>query len=131
MRMRLKHCKQLTRNNIIFNWATECQENSEELKTLLRSRKVQANYYDPARQSRLYVDDGPAGIPATVAQLHDVEGLDHPVWRQVTHTCRAKTTAEMNYSKVDGKSLTILSGIHSNKMYLYVTEFTVVVNHEH
>ena len=36
----------------------------------------------------------------------------------------------MNYGKVDGESLAVLSGTHSNKMYLYGTNFTVVVDHE-
>ena len=61
---------------------------------------------------------------------HTVKGVDHPVWKPVTHTSRSKTKAEMNYGKVDGESLAVLSGIHSNKMYLYGTKFTVVVDHE-
>ena len=99
------------------------------MKELLTSDRVLANY-DPTRQTRVYVDDGPAGVAATVAQEYTVEGVDHPVWKPVTHTSRAKTKAEMNYGKVDGESLAVLSGIHSNKMYLYGTKFTVVVDHE-
>ena len=56
--------------------------------------------------------------------------MDHPVWRPVNHTSRAKTQAEMNYGKVDGESLGVLSGIKSNKMYLYGKPFQVVVDHE-
>jgi len=93
----------------------------------LTSDRVLANY-DPTKPTRVYVDDGPAGVAATVA--HTVKDVDHPVWKPVTHTSRAKTKAEMNYGKVDGESLAVLSGIHSNKMYLYGTEFTVVVDHE-
>ena len=36
----------------------------------------------------------------------------------------------MNYGKVDGESLAVLTGIHSNKMYLYGTKFEVVVDHQ-
>ena len=66
---------------------------------------------------------------ATVAQEYRVEGVDHPVWRPVTYTGRAKTEAELQYGKVDGESLGVLTGILSNKMYLYGTKFTVVVDH--
>ena len=121
--------RQLTRKNIKFIWTTECQERFEELKTLLTSDKVLANY-DPARPTRLYVDDGLAGVAATVAQPHELEAFDHSVWIPIIHTNRAKTTAKMNHRKVDGESLAILSGIHSNNMYLYGTKFTAVDDHE-
>ena len=87
-------------------------------------------YYDPNRDTRLYVDEGPAGVAATVAQKYEVEGMDHPVWRPVNHTSRAKTAAEMRYGKVDGESLGVLTGIKSNKVYLYGKPFKVVVDHE-
>ena len=49
-----------------------------------------------------------------------VSYMDHPAWRWVAHNSRAKTGAKMNYSKVEGESLAILSGIMSNKMYIPV-----------
>ena len=45
-------------------------------------------------------------------------------WRPFTYTGRAKTEAELQYGKVDGESLGVLTG-----MYLYGTKFTVVVDH--
>ena len=121
--------RRLTVKNMKFKWTQECEDSFEELKELLTSDRVLANY-DPMKPTRIYVDDGPAGVAATVAQSYEVEGIDHPVWRPVMHTSRAKTAAEMNYGKVDGESLAVLTGIHSNKMYLYGTKFTVVVDHE-
>ena len=56
--------------------------------------------------------------------------LDHPVWRPATHTSRTKTTAEMDYGKVDNESLALLLRIHSNKMHLCGTKYTAVVDHE-
>ena len=76
-------------------------------------------HYDPEREMRLYVNEGPAGLATMVAQRYTMEGMDHPVWRLVNHSSRAKTVAEMNYGKVDGELLGILAGIRSNKMYLY------------
>ena len=52
------------------------------------------------------------------------------MWRPDAHTNRAKTKAEMNYEKMNGESPVILTGIHSNKMYLYGIKFTKVVDHE-
>ena len=65
-----------------------------------------------------------------MAQKYTIEGVDHPIWRPVNHSSRAKTAAEMNYGKVDGESLGILARIGSNKMYLYGRLFQVVVDHE-
>ena len=99
------------------------------MKELMMSGKVMA-HYDPNRETRSYVDEGPAGVAGTVAQKYELEGLDHPVWRPVNHTSRAKTAAEMKYGKVDGESLGVLTRISSNRMYLYGKPFQVVVDHE-
>ena len=46
---------------------------------------------DPTtRAIRLYCDDGPRVVTATVAKGYTVEGLDHLIWRPVTHTSRAR-----------------------------------------
>ena len=34
-------------------------------------------YFDPKKETRLYVDEGPKGIAATVAQKYIVEGYGH------------------------------------------------------
>ena len=120
--------RKLTSKHTKFNWSKECQDSFIELKELLMSGRVMANY-DPGRKTRLYCDDGPHGVAATVAQEYKVDGVDHMVWRPVNYTSRAKTEAEMAYGKVDGESLGVLSGILSNKMYLYGTRFTVVTDH--
>ena len=36
----------------------------------------------------------------------------------------------MNYGKIDGDSLALLTGIHSKMMYLYGTKVTIAVDHE-
>ena len=72
--------------------------------------------------TRVYCDDGPLGLGGTVLQEYRVEGIDHPVWRPVAYTGRAKTEVELQYGKVDGESLGVLTGILNNKMY--GTKFT-------
>ena len=92
------------------------------------SDRVMANY-DQERKTRLNCDDGPQGVAATVAQEYKMDGVDHTVWRPVNYTSRAKTEADMDYGKVDGERLGVLSGMLANKMYLYGTRFTVVTDH--
>jgi transposase InsO family protein len=124
-----KPLRELTAKSERFVWTDGAESSFKELKELLISDSVMANY-DPKRETKLFVDDGPSGVAATVAQKYEVKGLDHPGWRPVAHNSRAKTEAEMNYSKVEGESLAILSGIMSNKMYLYGTKFTVATDHQ-
>ena len=129
-----KPLRNLTVKSTRFDWTEECEASFKELKNLLKSDKVMANY-DPKRETRLFVDDGPSGVGATVAQRYQPEEvdrvkLDHAVWRPVHYGSRAKIVSELNYGKVDGESLAILSGILNNRMYLYGTKFTVVTDHQ-
>ena len=107
----------LTAKSVRFEWTADCESSFQGLKELLSSEQVMG-YFDPQRATRLYVDEGPAKVAATVAQEYKVDGMDHTVWRPVNHTSQAKTETVMNYSKVDGESLGILTGIKSNSMYL-------------
>ena len=95
--------RQMTAKHAKFRWTEQCEESFKELKQLLMS--------DKARKTRVYCDDGPLGLGATVAQEYRVEGLDHPILRPVTYTGRAKTEAELQYGKVDRESLGVLTGM--------------------
>ena len=85
-------------------------------------------YYDPKLPTRVYVDESPVGVASTLAQQHSVN--NEKVWRPVDYTSRTKTAAEKGYGKVEGESLGLVHGILENKMYLYGTRFTVVVDHK-
>ena len=67
------------------------------MKELLSSEAVLANY-EVGRKTRLYVDHGPQGVAATVAQLHSVRGSED-AWKPVEHSSRALTETEQGYSK--------------------------------
>ena len=121
----------LTRSDVRFKWNEECEKSFTEIKRLLCSEKVMA-HYDPVKETRLYVDEGPEGVAATLAQAHDHPDKDlrEKVWRPVNYTARSKTKAEKKYSKVEGESLGLLTGVKANKMYLAGTEFEVIVDHQ-
>ena len=99
------------------------------MKKILSSDTVLASF-DPVKETRVYVDHGPTGLGATLAQLHEVDGLDHKVWRPVRYNSRAMVSSELNYGKVDGESLSVLFGIKIHKDYLYGTRFEVVTDHK-
>ena len=51
--------KRLRVQSVPFKWTRECEVSLRELKELLASYQVMA-YFDPARETRVYVDEGPA-----------------------------------------------------------------------
>ena len=72
-------------------------------------------------------------MASTIAQAYsnDKDPRDRGIqWRPVYHTSRALTKAEQGYGKIDGESLSVYSGIITNRRYLYGTEFSVVTDHE-
>ena len=102
--------RKLTNKSVRFAWSKECNQSFLELKCLLCSGAVLANY-EVGRKTRIYVDHGPQGVAATVAQLHKIPGSSEEAWRPVHYTSRALTKTEQGYSKVEGESLGVLSGI--------------------
>ena len=64
--------RKLTSKSVRFEWTKQCQAAFQELKELMMSGKVMA-HYDPANYTRLYVDEGPAGVAGTVTQKYNVE----------------------------------------------------------
>ena len=116
----------LTHHNTKFQWIRECEQAFEELKDRISDTTVLVPYL-PHLETRLYVDHGPKGIASTVAQLH-TEG-ENPGWKAVHHKSRSLIPAEQGYSKVEGESLDIYSGVKMQRQYLYGTEFTVMTDH--
>ena len=82
--------RKLTAKQARFKWDDNCQQSFQQLKDLLCSDTVLANY-ETGRRTRLYVDHGPEGIAATVAQEHQVPGSVQSSWRPVDHSARALT----------------------------------------
>ena len=60
--------RRLTSKSVRFEWTKQCQDAFQELKELMMSGQVMA-HYDPNRETRLYVDEGPAGVAGTVASM--------------------------------------------------------------
>ena len=81
---------------------------------LLTTQTVMVNY-ETNRKTMLYVDHGPTGVASTVAQEHTLPESTDTVWRPVFYTSRAMTLTEQGYSKVEGESLSVLTGVRTNK----------------
>ena len=123
-----KPLRKLTNKSVRFKRDQECQHSFDALKDLLCADTVLVSF-DPSRATRLYVDHGPDGLGSTIAQKYDVPGKRQPDWRPVVHHSRALKSADKGYSKVEGESLGLLSGMMIHKQYLYGCKFEAVTDH--
>ena len=110
--------RKLTDWKVMFVWSKECEYSFQELKHLLCSDTVMANY-ELDKKTGIYVDHGPAGVAGTIVQDHELPDTMEKAWRPVNHTSRALTLTEQGYSKVEGESLAVYSQIMTNRRYLY------------
>ena len=110
--------RKLTNWKTKFVWSKECEHSFQELKKLLCCDTVMANY-KLDKETRLYVDHGPAGVAGTIAQKHRMPETMEEAWRPVNHTSRALTPAEQGYSKVEGESLAVYSQIMTNRRSMF------------
>ena len=120
--------RRLTGKNVHFRWGHQEQVAFNAVKDMLIGDLVLA-HYDSKKKTRLYVDHGPSGLGAVLAQWHEQPKESKGHWRPVLHTSRALSGPEKNYGKTEGESLAIYSGITRNKSYLYGTDFEVITDH--
>ena len=111
-----KPLRMLTRQGVRFVWDEECQKSFCELKELLSGSSVMVNF-DTSRHTRLYVDHGPGGVAATVAQRYENEETGEDIYRPVHHNSRVLTDTETNYGKIEGESPEIKRKMNSMKLY--------------
>ena len=71
-----------------FVWSKEWEDSFQELKNLLCSDTVMANY-ELDKKARIYADHRPAWV--AVAQQHELPDTMEEAWRPVHHTSRGLT----------------------------------------
>ena len=64
----LKPLRELTRKNSLFEWTSECEDASLNLKDSLTSDAVMS-YFNPKLETELVVDASPHGVGAILTQI--------------------------------------------------------------
>ena len=109
-----KPLRELSKKGVLFKWGEKCQESFNSIKEALMGNQLMAAY-DPKKATRVYVDRGPDGVAATLAQEDpSLQVGGERCFRPVNYTSRALTEKEKRYSKVEGESLGVVFGILSN-----------------
>ena len=115
--------RELTKKNSIFKW-TEHQEYAFNLlRTELTTESV-VSFFDPRKTSTVWVDASNYAVGGILLQPDD-DG--HP--RPVCYVSRALSETEKKYSVTEKEALGLVFCIDKWHVYLYHTEFDVIVDH--
>ena len=92
----------LTKNNTIFKWSNEHENNFEKLKLALVNSKTMA-YYIPDTETKVIVDASPIGLGAILSQKQKTGEF-----RPVVYASKALNPAGQRYSQTERESLAVL-----------------------
>ena len=116
---RTEPLRRLTRKDAPWEWTQQEQDAFDNTKEALTSTQVMA-YFNPAKQTEVFVDASPVGVDAILAQ----EG------KIIAYASRAQTDVEQRYSQTDREMLAVVFGVEHFHLYLYGSNFTVYTDHK-
>ncbi|KAK7112338.1 hypothetical protein V1264_011807 [Littorina saxatilis] len=119
-----KPLRDLTRNDVPWDWTSDHQKAVQELQARLTSSTVMA-YFSPDLATEVVVDAGPNGVGAVLAQ-RDEKDIRHIV----AYASRALTDVESRYSQTEREALAVVWACEHFHLYLYGSQFTVISDHK-
>ena len=115
----------LTRKDVPWEWTDKEQAAFDELKKLLTTNTVMG-YFDPLKQTELYVDASPVGLGAILSQTTPGDN-DRTI---LAYASRSLTDVETRYSQIEREALGIVYGVEHFRLYLFGREFTLITDHK-
>lgn len=111
--------RDLTKNNVNFEWGKNQQESFETLKRDLTSDKVMV-YFDATKQTVMIVDASPLGLGALLTQDGKV----------ISYGSQALNEVETRYSQTEKESLAVVWGCEHFHLYLFGNQFKIISDHK-
>ena len=118
--------RRLTRKDVPWSWGEEEEKAFVDLKDALCSDLVVA-YFDPLKDTELYVDASPGGLAAILTQ-HVPNKPD--TLRVIAHGSRALTPTEQRYSQTEREALAITWAVTHFHLYIFGKPCTVITDHK-
>ena len=115
--------RRLTRKNAEWIWTTEHSSALEKLKSHLMTPPVLA-YFDPSKETTIFVDASPVGLGAILAQRHQ-EG-----YKTITFASKALSPVEQRYSQLEREALAVVWGCEHFHLYVFGAPVEVVTDHK-
>ena len=120
-----KPLRRLTCKEVQWQWGVDEQRAMENLQSAL-SEQSTLSYFDPEKETILFVDGSPIGLGAVLAQKDRKTGAVNPL-HFASHPL---TETESRYPQIDREALAIYWSIKRFHLYLYGSDFKVVTDHQ-
>ena len=119
------YLRQLTKKHARFIWTEQCKREFEELCMALKNDTL-LRYYNPTKQTFIFVDAHKTGIAAILAQGKNEEDA-----KPVSYASRATTDVERRYPQIDLEALAVDYGLRRYRFFLVGSpEITVCTDHK-
>lgn len=116
--------RKLTCKDTPWLWGEEEEQSFNAVKNALTCEKT-LGYFDPKKETVLYVDASPVGVGAVLTQKND-----HNEISTLYYASRSLTQTEQRYSQVEREALAVYWAIFRFNLYVYGNSFTVVTDHK-
>lgn len=117
--------RELTRADVPWSWDAKHQHAWDKLRQALASTTA-LQYFDPMKESEVYVDASPVGISAILMQ----KPKDSEQRCNIHFASRALTPTEQRYSQIEREALAVVWACEHLNVYLYGSSFRVFTDHK-
>ena len=108
-----------------FEWSDKHDEAFSQVKDMLMTNPT-IGYFDPNKQSEIYVDASPVGLSAILTQ-YETDQEDGYV---VAYASKALSDVERRYSQTDREAYAVVWGCEHYHLYIYGQKVSVVTDHK-
>jgi hypothetical protein len=117
-----KPLRRLTCKDVKWTWGQTEQSALEKLKAAL-SEKTTLSYFDPEKDTTLFVDGSPVGLGGILTQSDGNEV--NPLY----YASRPLIDTETRYPQIDREALSIYWAVKRFHLFVYGKEFRVITDH--
>ena len=112
----------LTHKNSEWDW-TPCHQKAFETIQRTLTEDV-LSYYDPQRETTVFVDASPCGVGAILTQSDDQHTYI------ISYASRALTPVERRYSQLEKEALAIVFGCEKYRLYILGKPVNIITDHK-
>jgi transposase InsO family protein len=114
--------RQLLRDDVRFEWSSDCETAFREIKSMLVKPPILA-FYDATSPLMLRCDASASAIGCVLSTI--VDGIEKPIY----YAHRSLSSAESRYAQIDREALSIVWGVTKMHKFLFGRQFTLVTDH--
>ena len=115
----LEPIRQLTRDDVVWNWTPACDRAFEAVQKLVTEAPVLA-FYDPAEQLTIQCDASQSGLGAVLLQND----------RPIAYSSRALNKTEQNYAQIEKELLAIVFSVEKWHQYTFGRPVKIQSDHK-